>query len=142
MRGLIALPGSANMVWTAIGANALSAHHGAVPGTGLIGGFRAPPPGGGIVGSIAPAPTINVYPNPWKSSMGVSAVQFNPVPSGSTIKIFTVSGHWVKTLAAPGGSVPWDLTNDSGDRVASGIYIYLVTDLQGNKARGKVIVIR
>jgi hypothetical protein len=84
---------------------------------------------------------INVFPNPWKSALGVPAITFD-VPAGSTIKIFTVSGHWVKTLAAPATLAPWDLTNDSGDKVASGIYIYLVTDAQNNNARGKLVVIR
>jgi hypothetical protein len=32
--------------------------------------------------------------------------------------------------------------NDSGDKVASGIYVYLITDSQGDKGRGKMAVIR
>jgi hypothetical protein len=34
------------------------------------------------------------------------------------------------------------LTNDSGDKVGSGIYLYLITDGQGDKVRGKVAVIK
>ena len=69
-------------------------------------------------------------------------ITFDQMPANSTVKIFTVSGRWVKTLSAPGGSVPWDLTNDAGDRVASGIYLYWIVDGQGNKTRGKLAVIR
>jgi len=58
------------------------------------------------------------------------------------VKIFTVSGHKVKELSAANGSVTWDLTDASEDNVASGIYIYLIKDNQGNKTRGKVAVIR
>jgi len=85
---------------------------------------------------------VNVYPNPWKASLGVSYMKFDSLPTGSTIKIYTVSGHWIKTLSASGGSAPWDLTNDSGEKVASGIYLYLITDPQGDKINGKAIVIR
>ena len=41
-----------------------------------------------------------------------------------------------------GTSASWDLANDKGDKVASGIYVYLITDGQGNKAKGKVAVIK
>ena len=58
------------------------------------------------------------------------------------MKIFTVSGHKVKELSAPGGSMTWDLTNDNGRTVASGLYFYLITDSQGDKVRGKLAVIK
>jgi hypothetical protein len=64
------------------------------------------------------------------------------LPAGSTVKIFTVSARLVATLQAPTGSITWPLTNDSDDRVASGIYLYLITDGQGNKTRGKFTLIR
>ena len=50
------------------------------------------------------------------------------------MRIFTVSAHWVRTLDAPGGSVTWDLKNDSGEGVASGYYIYLITNSSAAKA--------
>jgi hypothetical protein len=83
-----------------------------------------------------------VYPNPWRAARGDGSIVFDQMPANSTVKIFTVSGRWVKTLSAPGGYVSWDLTNDSGEKVASGIYLYLITDGQGNKTRGKFVVIR
>jgi len=108
---------------------------------------------GGIVppSLIAPSPvtsdagsfTVLVYPNPWRSDRAYPRqMTFAQLPAGTTVKIFTVSGHLVKTLdpQSPGFST-WDLTNDSGDRVASGIYIYLATTPSGNKARGKLAVI-
>jgi hypothetical protein len=62
--------------------------------------------------------------------------------ANSTVKIFTVSGRLARTLSAPGGSVLWDLTNDSGEKVASGLYLTLITDNEGNKTRGKLAIIR
>ena len=104
--------------------------------------------GGGNPTSTAPGNLDNVivYPNPWRADRsGAPQITFKGLTGNCTIKIFTVSGHIVKTLGAQGsglGTATWDLTNDSGDRVASGIYIYLVTNDQGQEARGKVVVIK
>ena len=61
---------------------------------------------------------------------------------GSDVKIFTASGHKVKELDGSSGSATWDLTNDSGNQVASGIYLYLIKDSQGNKSHGKLAIIQ
>ncbi len=84
-----------------------------------------------------------VRPNPWRSDQhSGNPVTFDQITAGSTVKIFTVSGHWVKTLDSPNGTAAWDLTTNSGEKVASGIYLYLITDGQGNKAHGKFAVIQ
>lgn len=102
----------------------------------------APPP---------PSPTTNpastfaprAYPNPWRSDRGYTQqITFDQLTGNTTIKIFTASGHLAKTLTTGASLIPWDLTNNSGDKVASGIYIYLVTNDQGQQARGKVVVIQ
>jgi hypothetical protein len=99
----------------------------------------SPPPPSTNASSFSP----QVYPNPWRSDKhSGQSVTFANLPSGSTVKIFTVSGHLARDLGTVNGSVAWDLTNDSGDKVASGIYIYLITDSQGDKARGKVAIIK
>jgi hypothetical protein len=83
------------------------------------------------------------YPNPWRADKHANTlIKFDNMPAASTVKIFTVSAHEVKTLSADSsGMAPWDRTNDSGDRVASGVYIYLVIDPQGNETSGKIAVI-
>jgi len=87
--------------------------------------------------------SVRVHPSPWRSDLHSGRdLNFDNLPAGSTVKIFTVSGHWVKTLSNVSGQTPWNLKNDDGDMVASGLYIYLVTDNQGNKAHGKFGVIR
>lgn len=85
---------------------------------------------------------VNVYPNPFRAARGDSAIVFDQLPLGSTVKIFTVSGHWVTTLTATGLSVSWDLTNADGKNVASGLYLYLIKDARGNQLRGKLAIIR
>jgi hypothetical protein len=87
--------------------------------------------------------SVKVYPNPWRSDKHAGkSVTFANLPIGSTVKLFTVSGHLVKTVIPNLDTATWDLTNDSGDKVASGIYLYVITDGQGNKTKGKVAVIK
>ena len=88
--------------------------------------------------------SVQVYPNPWRSDKHAGkSVTFANLPMNSTVKLFTASGHKVKELSAQNsGLSTWDLTNDSGDKVASGIYLYIITDSQGDKVRGKVAVIK
>ena len=83
-----------------------------------------------------------VYPNPVRAARGDTTMTFDQMPNGTAVKIFTVSGRLVKKLDAPGGSATWDLTNDSGEKVASGIYLFVCTDNQGDHFRGKFTVIR
>jgi hypothetical protein len=104
---------------------------------------QPPPPPGNVSG---PPFTPRAYPNPWRADRGYAQqITFDQLTGKTTVKIFTVSGHLVRTLSTQSSglsTVSWDLTNDSGDRVASGIYIYLATNDQGQQARGKVAVIR
>jgi hypothetical protein len=87
---------------------------------------------------------VKVFPNPWRANLhGGRPVTFDNMTAGSTIKIFTIAAQWVKTLTADGsGKAAWDLTNDSGQAVASGSYFYLITNAQGQKTRGHLAVIR
>jgi hypothetical protein len=102
-------------------------------------GLCPSPPSTSTVSALAP----RVYPNPWRSDKHAGKnVIFANLPLSSTVKIFTVSGHLARDLGTVNGSVAWDLTNDSGDKVASGVYIYLITDSQGDKVKGKVAVIK
>jgi hypothetical protein len=86
---------------------------------------------------------VRVYPNPWRSDRHATrSITFDMLTVNTTIKIFTVSGNHVKTLPSSSTSTTWDLTNESGDRVASGIYIYLMTTESGEKETGKVVIIK
>lgn len=86
---------------------------------------------------------VNVHPNPWRSDKHAGKnMIFDGLTVGTSLKIFTMSGHKVKEIHTDGPSVSWNLTNDSGDKVGSGIYIYVLTDQQGDKTRGKIAIIK
>jgi hypothetical protein len=86
---------------------------------------------------------VRAYPNPWRNDRHAGTqVTLANVPPGTTAKIFTVSAHLVKNLPeSSNGILTWDLTNNSGENVASGLYIYLLK-AGGETARGKLAVIR
>lgn len=85
---------------------------------------------------------VRVFPNPWRADRhtGVN-LTFDGLLPNSTVKIFNLAAHWVKTL--PVGTFTWDLTNDTGQTVASGYYFYLVTTGNDKQtSHGKIAIIR
>ncbi|MFH1563178.1 MAG: hypothetical protein ABIF11_07170 [Nitrospirota bacterium] len=105
---------------------------------------------------IAPANLGNVivYPNPFKpnSGLGHEYITFGSkkdvsrkLTSSATIKIYTISGDLVKTLEVTpqdDGQKVWYANNDFGNKVASGVYIYMIINPQGEKCIGKLAIIR
>jgi hypothetical protein len=99
---------------------------------------------------------VVVVPNPfrvraeWDPADGSHQVKFIRVPDRSTVRIFTSAGELLKTLTAnqyqsPGGltgDVTWDLKNDSGNLVVSGIYLFQVETVDGRTIKGKFVIIK
>jgi hypothetical protein len=102
----------------------------------------APLPGTSIVTPSALA--VAVYPNPWRSDKHAAhpSITFRGLAAATTIKIFTVSGRKVAEIQTDGPTADWNLLNTSGEKVASGVYVYLITDKAGDKVKGKVAVIK
>jgi hypothetical protein len=78
--------------------------------------------------------SVNVFPNPY---YGVNSqelnkynrfVTFSHLPDNATIRIFNIAGVMVRTIVKSGGDQfqRWDLLNESGLPVASGLYIAYV----------------
>jgi len=90
-----------------------------------------------------------VYPNPFKpNSPGrfrADKITFKHLPAEATIRIFAITGKQVAELRKTDGAVDyyeWNATNDDGQKLASGVYIYFMTAPNGGKAKGKFAVIR
>ena len=80
---------------------------------------------------------ISVYPNPYyglhalETSRSDKYVSFNHLPEKATIRVFTLGGTMVREINKNDTSqfATWDLGNQYGYPVASGIYIvYVETD--------------
>ncbi len=80
------------------------------------------------------------YPNPWTRNSAALLKFSNIGEVESTIKIFTLNGEQVKILTGR-GEVYWDGTNENGGKVAAGIYIYYLENVQCVK-KGKFAVIK
>ncbi len=111
---------------------------------------RTPTP---FIATLPPTQTVNdvlVVPNPFVIGAGSlqpgagDYIQFVNIPNPCTIRIYTVRGDLVKTLAVGGdvGSVvSWDQVTDFGQFVKSGIYVYHLESSVGTKV-GKLAIIR
>lgn len=80
------------------------------------------------------------YPSPFRAGDGASGILFDRLPVDQSIQLTTIDGRPLRTLrAGADGKVYWDLTNDAGDPVASGVYVAII-EREGNKKRLKVVV--
>jgi hypothetical protein len=111
-----------------------------------------------LAAPVAAATTLGgftVYPNPWvpgdgNATTGVeytgavnTGITFENLPQGTSLEIFTPLGELVArwTIDASGGT-QWNVRNTRSERVASGIYIYIVKTPQGERKVGKIAVVR
>lgn len=85
---------------------------------------------------------VHPYPNPFRVSLGHDRITFTNLPGVCDIDIATVSGGVVKQAKGVGpDDWVWDVRNENGTEVASGVYLYLV-EFENGAASGKVMVIR
>lgn len=84
-----------------------------------------------------------VYPNPFEPARGHSGIVFTGLTIDANIRIFDLNGQEIlikDTIWQR--SWKWDARNEQGEAVARGVYIYLVTNSQGEKKIGKIAVIK
>jgi len=67
---------------------------------------------------------------------------FSPLPEECTIRIFNLTGTLLRTLEKTGTEpfTYWDLKNEYGLQVTSGIYIYIVQSEELGETMGKIAV--
>lgn len=85
---------------------------------------------------------VYAYPVPFRVSDGHQNIVFKNVPSDAKISIATVSGNIVRTekTTQPGDWI-WDVKNNKGDEITSGVYLYNIS-FNGGASSGKLVVIR
>jgi len=89
-----------------------------------------------------PCEEVFVYPNPLFTDFDGEVV-IRGSARGSRVKIVTVSGKLVREVIANGGTATWDGKDLRGRKVASGIYLALMANDEGeNPCIGKFAVIR
>lgn len=85
---------------------------------------------------------VMVYPNPVVYSNFKGKVTIKGLAEKTNIRIVDAAGNVVHSAVARGGYYEWDLNNQKGTRVASGIYFVLMTNEDGSdKATAKIGVV-
>lgn len=82
---------------------------------------------------------VKAYPNPFVMGEDTQRLTFDRLPYRAKIRIFTVAGELVREINS---GDTWDGRNGAGGLVSGGIYLFYVTDPAGDKAIGKIAVIR
>ncbi|HCJ67013.1 MAG TPA: hypothetical protein DHV62_06735, partial [Elusimicrobia bacterium] len=96
-----------------------------------------------LMGSPSAQNLNDAFAYPVPCGQGCSRIIFRRLTSEAKIKIYTITAELVRELVNYGGddTEEWDLKNESGENVASGIYIYLISDNTGSK-KGKIAIIK
>jgi flagellar hook assembly protein FlgD len=86
---------------------------------------------------------VHVYPNPYRISQAVGGtLKFTGLSSGDKVKLFTITGEKVVENSGVTGRWEWDGRNTSGDKVVSGVYIWIIDRENGEKYTGKLFIVR
>lgn len=82
---------------------------------------------------------VFAYPVPFKPGKH-SRITFTNLTPYAKIKIYTISGEKVCELEETDGDgrYQWDKSKD----ISSGVYIYVITNNQGEKRKGRIMIIR
>lgn len=82
------------------------------------------------------------FPVPYKSTQG-NFITFRGIGNDAKIRIYTTHGREVFHIAVQpsNGEYQWDVKNMSGERLASGVYFYVIESPDGKKD-GKLIIIQ
>ncbi len=99
---------------------------------------------------------VGVYPNPYRAGSRFDAggsvpelgrrIWFTNLPERCRIQVYNLAGDLVQTLHHDdpvSGQEPWNLLSGPGRAIATGLYIYVVEDLNtGDVQRGKLVIIK
>lgn len=82
-----------------------------------------------------------VYPNPFSRGEGHGEISFRGLTSDARIRIFALTGELVKEEEVSWQYIwIWDVRNASGEELARGVYVWIVTNSVGERRIGKVAV--
>ncbi len=97
-------------------------------------------------GTLQPAESLDyliVYPNPMKLNQSNRTIAFKGLTKNSKIEIFTISGEKVFEIKTTNQfEYVWDIKNNSNEEIASGTYLYIVTDKHNKMRKGKISIIK
>lgn len=86
---------------------------------------------------------VFVYPSPVVMSEVFDGLRFANLTRTATIRVLTASGRLVQTLEETDGDggLTWDMIDLTGQRISRGIYLFEVTNEEGERVLGKFSVV-
>ena len=92
---------------------------------------------------------LKIFPNPVRPEYGEVNVKIRGLTSGANVKITDIEGNLVFEVqnetfgGESSGSVSWNTRSFSGRKVASGVYLVLITGEEGEETSvGKILIVR
>jgi len=83
-----------------------------------------------------------IFPNPLRPALGHSVMTFVNFPPDARLRVYTLLGEFVREMKTDAvGMANWDVRNDSGAEVASGVY-YVHCEANGRSRTLKAVVQR
>ena len=81
---------------------------------------------------------VIAFPNPFiiRGDGDLLSLNYDGV---ATVRFYTSAGELVREISA---NVPWNGKNQHGAEVASGVYLFLITAVDGSTGRGKIFLVR
>jgi len=97
-----------------------------------------------IIGVITHLGDVITYPNPYKwNKYKDRIITFKNVTDQLELRIYSMNGDLVRHLDKENtnGFTNWDLKNEQGEYISSGMYIYYITS-SGDSKKGKITVVK
>ncbi len=87
---------------------------------------------------------VVAVPNPYKATAGKQYITFFNLTKNVNIKVYTVDGRLLTTIQDDSGKgfYDWDLKDDAGEYLDSGVYICHLSNDEGQKRILKIVIIR
>ncbi|MGQ9798148.1 MAG: T9SS type A sorting domain-containing protein, partial [Ignavibacterium sp.] len=102
-----------------------------------------------LTGTAADLSDVYIYPNPVRVGEGTNILTFANLTTRVKINILSLTGKPIKEIIAntDNGGIEYDLTDENGDKIPSGVYIYRIVSLDDTQNEtqeifGKFAVIR
>jgi hypothetical protein len=107
------------------------------------------PLSGAPIAPAAVATNLNnviAYPNPFKPSVSTAkGITFENLTQGDIhLRIFKLTGENIydSQISSSNGKILWNVLDKNNNPVASGMYIYLISNDANQLAKGKIAVIK
>jgi len=96
---------------------------------------------GGLMSGCSTSFDNSPFPDPYIYGEGDQEIVFIDLPAACTIEIKTMSGDLIKTILENDGDgqASWDVTNEDGEKVGSGIYLYVIKSAEEERS-GKIMI--